>query len=299
MGLMFEEDGRPINRPRTASLVEEARHLGVRSKLPDAVPKSDEQSLIQREIKRRTAYSCFMLDRFQASGRCRPQNISIEDLHVQLPCSEEDFQFGIDVKMPTLMEQLTSPNNAEGPRTVASTQVLSIFIRLCEIWGRVSRWSSSGGRRSECYAPWEARSEFHKLRMQVEDFSNRLPPKLKFGARNISAHIAGQTITLYTSIQTLLSLCTMVLHREWLPFIPLRCSKPEGPLDEPTFPSGSAPNGFWEDSARHIFRSARVIMDIVRITSERQVLVESPQVGFAVWTAAFAGELSWHQQQWQ
>lgn len=290
MGLMFEEDIQVAKRPRTASLLEEARQLGVRSKLPDAGPRSDEQSLIQREIKRRTAYSCFILDRYQASGRCRPQNINIEDIHVQLPCSEEDFQFGINVTTSTLMEQLTSPSTAEGSRTIASTQVLSIFIRLCEIWGRVSRWSSKFGRRNEQYAPWESHSEFHKLWSQVEKFSENLPPKLQFGARNISAHIAGQTITLYTSIQTLLALCTIVLHREYLPFIPLRCSMPEGPLDEPKFPPGSAPEGFWKDSARRVFKSAREIMEIVRITTERQVLVESPQVGFAIWTAAFAGE---------
>ncbi|OBT60283.1 hypothetical protein VE03_10295 [Pseudogymnoascus sp. 23342-1-I1] len=30
-------------------------------------------------------------------------------------------------------------------------------------------------------------------------------------------------------------------------------------------------------------------MDIVRVTSDRQVLVESPQVGFAIWSAAFIG----------
>lgn len=279
----------PTRKPRTASLLEEARQLGVRSKLPDSGPRSDEQSLIRREIRRRTAYSCFILDRYQASGRCRPQNVSIEDLHVQLPCSEEDFQFGINVTTSTLMEQLTSPSSAEGSRAVASTQVLSIFIQLCEIWGRVSRWSSKGGRRNERYAPFEPHSEFHRLWLQVQQFSQNLPPKLRFGARNISAHIAGQTITLYTSIQTLLSLCTIVLHREYLPFIPLRCSKPEGPLDEPTFPAGSAPEGFWEESAKQIFRSAREIMEIVRITSDRQVLVESPQVGFAIWTAAFAG----------
>ncbi len=65
--------------------------------------------------------------------------------------------------------------------------------------------------------------------------------------------------------------------------------KPEGPLDEPIFPPGSAPQGFWEDSARTIMKSAREIMEIVKVTSERQVLVESPMVGFAIWTAAFAG----------
>ena len=289
MGLMFEEDPTPQKRRNSLpSLAEEARKLGVRSKLPDSSPRSDEQSQIQREIKRRTVYSIFILDRYQASGRFRPQNISIEDIHVQLPCSEEDFRFGVSVKTGSLLDP--PPNEASLP--IASTQMLSIFIRLVEIWGRISRYSCRGGRRNETYPPWHEQSDFAQLRSQVEAFDRALPPKLTFSVSKTSAHIAGGTITLYTAIHTLYSLCTIVLHREWLPFIPLRCSKPDGPLDEPTFEPGSAPEGFWEESARLCFKSARDIMEIVRVTSDRQALVQSPQVGFAVWTAAFTGVYS-------
>lgn len=291
MGLMFEDDPRTTRKPDRPSLQEEARQLGVRSKTLEPGPRSDEQALIHREIKRRTAYSCFILDRYQASGQYRPQIINIDDLHVQLPCSEEDFQFGINVKTGSLMDTPGSPDSSDGSRTIASTQVLSIYIRLVEIWGRFSRWSCRGGRREEQFPPWDERSEFYKLQKELDAFHDSLPPKLTFSPMKIAAHIAGGTITLYTSIHTLYSLCTIVLHREYIPFIPIRSSGPSGPLDEPTFPPDKydIPKGFWEQSAELIFKSARDIMEIVRVTSDRQVLVESPQVGFAVWTAAFVG----------
>ncbi len=134
MGLMFEDDPKTTKKPRSPALVEEAKKLGVRSKLPDSAgPKSDEQSLIQQEIKRRTVYSCFILDRYQASGRFRPQNINVDDLHVQLPCSEEDFQFGMPAVTGSLRDEPPSPATMEG-RTLGTTQVLSTFIRLVEIW---------------------------------------------------------------------------------------------------------------------------------------------------------------------
>lgn len=291
MGLMFEENPRINQKPERPALVEEARRLGVKSGAaePGAIP--DEQTLIQREIKRRTAYSCFILDRYQASGRYRPQIINIDDLHVQLPCSEEDFQFGSDVKTGSLKDSPRSPDSNDGSKPIKSTQVLSIYIRLVEIWGRFSRWSCRGGRREEEYPPWDKRSEFFKLRQQLVAFHDSLPPKLTFSTTKIAAHIASDTITLYTAIHTLYSLCNIVLHREYIPFVPIRSNGPSGPLDEPTFPPDKydIPEGFWDESAELIFKSARDIMDIVRVTSDRQVMVESPQVGFAVWTAAFVG----------
>ncbi|KFY83000.1 hypothetical protein V498_08340, partial [Pseudogymnoascus sp. VKM F-4517 (FW-2822)] len=296
MKLMFEEDPRINQKPDRPALVEEARRLGVKLNATEPGARIDEQTLIQREIKRRTAYSCFILDRYQASGRYRPQIINIDDLHVQLPCSEEDFRFGSNVETGSLKDSPRAPDSQDGSRIMASTQVLSIYIRLVEIWGRFSRWSCRGGRREEQYPPWDQRSEFYKLRQQLVAFHDSLPPKLTFSPTKIAAHIASGSITLYTAIHTLYSLCNIVLHREYIPFIPIRSNGPSGPLDEPTFPPDKydIPEGFWEESAELIFKSARDIMDIVRVTSDRQVMVESPQVGFAVWTAAFVGIYSVH-----
>ncbi|MBE7182451.1 MAG: hypothetical protein INR71_14810 [Terriglobus roseus] len=76
--------------------------------------------------------------------------------------------------------------------------------------------------------------------------------------------------------------------------MPLRCSKPEGPLDPPDFPAGqySVPQEFWLDSARQVFKSARDTMNLVRTCQEWGNMVETPLVGFAVYMAAFAGKSS-------
>ncbi|OBT60382.1 hypothetical protein VE03_10894 [Pseudogymnoascus sp. 23342-1-I1] len=65
-----------------------------------------------------------------AFGRCRPQIININDLGVQLPCSEEDFQFGINVKTGSLKDSAWSRDGHDGSTTITSTRVLSIYIRL-------------------------------------------------------------------------------------------------------------------------------------------------------------------------
>jgi hypothetical protein len=82
-----------------------------------------------------------------------------------------------------------------------------------------------------------------------------------------------------------------MLHREYVPFIPLRCKKPEGPLDPPLFPPAKydVPPGYWEDSARQCFKAARDLVDLARTCQEWNVLVQTPIVGFAIYTVAFVG----------
>lgn len=82
-----------------------------------------------------------------------------------------------------------------------------------------------------------------------------------------------------------------MLHREYVPFLPIRCSKPSGPLDPPTFPPEKydVPPDFWRDSARECFKAARDVMDLVRSCQEWNALVETPIVGFTIYTVAFVG----------
>ncbi|CAK7231973.1 hypothetical protein SBRCBS47491_008111 [Sporothrix bragantina] len=67
-----------------------------------------------------------------------------------------------------------------------------------------------------------------------------------------------------------------------------------GPLDEPTFPDGSAPEGFWDDSAEQVFKAAREIVDLAETCQKRKKMPMSALVVFAVWTAAFVGIYAWH-----
>ena len=151
MGLSSEEDPGNVGRSDLVSSYEAAK-LGVRRKLPNSPPKLESQAFVAREIKRRTMWSCFILDRYLSSGRARPQ-MSVETLHIQLPCSEEDFRFGTNVKTEFLhpdpdssLDDGTSKNNNFSHIDISP--VLGVYIRLVEIWGRFSKWSCAGGRMS-------------------------------------------------------------------------------------------------------------------------------------------------------
>lgn len=151
MGLSSEDDLAIVGNPNSVS-VEEVERLGVKRKILKLGAKLDTEAFVSREIKRRTMWSCFIIDRYLSSGRARPQ-MDVETLHVQLPCSADDFRLGTNVKTEFLRLGVEPPqedNSLTGQLTQTGTgSDLSIYIRLVEIWGRFSKWSCAGGRRSD------------------------------------------------------------------------------------------------------------------------------------------------------
>ena len=145
--------------------------------------------------------------------------------------------------------------------------------------------------RVEKYPPWNDRSEFFDLRKQCQDFKSSLPRQHTLKRQNTQAHIGMKSSTPYALIHTVYLLCQIMLHREYVPFIPIRCTKAAGPLDPPLFPTDKydVPPQFWEDSARECFKSAREILDLIRSCQEWNALVETPIVGFAMYNVAFVG----------
>jgi hypothetical protein len=153
MGLSSEETYANIGKTNSVSR-KEVQLLGAKQKILEAGPKLESHASVNtttREIKRRIMWSCFILDRYLSSGHSRPQMIA-ETLHIQLPCSDVDFQFCRNVKTEFLYPDVDVPQDDDTAITgqfaqVGSSSILSIYIRLVEIWGRFSKWSCAGGRR--------------------------------------------------------------------------------------------------------------------------------------------------------
>jgi hypothetical protein len=105
---------------------------------------------------------------------------------------------------------------------------------------------------------------------------------------NIEAHIAQHTSSPYILLQVLYSFCVIVLHRELVPFVPVRCNSPQGPLDHhPPWSEGYTPPSFYLNSARHLFKAAREIVDLIQTCQSRCPLPETPVMGFGLYAVAF------------
>ncbi|KAK4543491.1 hypothetical protein LTR36_005385 [Oleoguttula mirabilis] len=327
MGLQYELDLDDVPMSRSRALGSEAERLDRESTCKSSTggAKTDEDIFIEQEIRRRTFWSCYIMDRYLSSGKYRPQMLHAHELRIQLPASERSFLFAEKVRTLMLGEDEHTVARAEvqshrqqsvmlGTSDVPERKVaplsnqesddqkgrlevgaeeglVSRYVKILEIYGRVVQWSCAGGRRIEEHPPWDTRSQWHKLRKQCLNFKASLPRQHALTQQNTQAHINFKTSTPYMLIHTVYLLCQVMLHREYVPFIPIRCSKPEGPLDKPTFPPNeyNVPPGFWDESARECFKAAREIMDLVGSCQEWNALVETPIVGFAIYNVAFVG----------
>ncbi|KAF2266784.1 hypothetical protein CC78DRAFT_107252 [Lojkania enalia] len=174
------------------------------------------------------------------------------------------------------------------------------WIRAVCVFGKVLAWSCRGGRRTgnadDISAPWDERSRFRQLEIELETFQESLPPDWIYSEGNTSGHKRVGSTTPYVLINVARLLCSVMLHREYLPFIPVSVDKPQGPLDEPTFHADErTPHEnahYWEDSARKCFRAARDIVDLLEACTKANVLPETPLVAFGSWQTAFVGKIT-------
>lgn len=268
-----------------------ARSSRAISQVPRA-STSTPQTIVDKEIRRRTMFSCLILDRMLACGKERVSTIRSEELQIQLPCSEVCFDLSEDIVTSFLKSDDDDPR--QGPSKGDS--VLGCFIRLVDIWGEISKFSFAGGRLSEKQgvAPWHEASRFRHLRQELCDFYTDLPEVFQLSTGNYHRHENHQASSVYVSLHMLGSLCSIMLHREYIPFIPIRCRGPSGPLDEPTFPESDfkVPDGFWEESGEQVFQAAKDIVDLIELCGEK--LPMSSLVMFSVWTASFVGIYAYH-----
>lgn len=86
-----------------------------------------------------------------------------------------------------------------------------------------------------------------------------------------------------------LLLCQLLLHWEFLPFLPVRYSQPQGPVDltETQAKACYAPSGFWRSSARECFTAAHSILRLCKMWREAGALPLTPFIAYATHTAAF------------
>ncbi|KAJ2896681.1 hypothetical protein MKZ38_005305 [Zalerion maritima] len=250
--------------------------------------------VIEKEIRRRTMFSCLILDRMTSCGKDRVPMIQSGDLQIQLPCSEDAFDLSKDVFTGFLDE--TSAPHLE--RLIRDDSVLGRFIKLVDLWGDISKFSFSGGRLNEIHPPWDERTTFYKLSLKLAQFFDELPPTFCLSKQNYYRHDNHQASSVFVSLHMLGSVCRIMLHREYIPYIPIRCDKPCGPLDAPRFPAEEydIPEGFWDTSADQVFIGARDIVDLIRMCQKREKdnLPQSSLAVFSVWSAAFVGIYAYH-----
>ncbi|KAI1300043.1 fungal-specific transcription factor domain-containing protein [Xylaria venustula] len=243
------------------------------------------QLVLRKEIRRRVMFSCFILDRMLACGKHRVSIIRVDDIDIPLPCTEDKFDLTSEVQTSRLTQLERNGND---------DSILGRFIQLVDIWGEISRYSCRGGRVEDKHPPWHPDSNFYNLNKTLEKFDLSLPNTFTFSRSNYFKHENHQASSAFVLLHMLRFVCLIMLHREYVPFVPVRCQEPEGPLDQPTFTKEETPAGFWRTSAEDLFKAAKGIVDLIEICQRKDKLPQSTIVLFAIWTTAFVGLYAAH-----
>lgn len=185
--------------------------------------KKSELSFTDREIRRRTMWACFLMDRFTSSGTERPMFEHEETIKVQLPIKEAHFQMELPGPTESLDGNVPNPVTAEtGQLTDPKDNmgVAAYMIRIIALWGRVIEYLNMGGKEKDSYALWDPKSRFAELKRQAEEFKTKLPPDLQNTRENLHSHAADRLANQFLFMHIVSNQVVLFLHRFAIPMAP-------------------------------------------------------------------------------
>lgn len=182
-----------------------------------------EFTFIDREIRRRTMWACFLMDRFNSSGTERPAFASEETIEVQLPIKESHFLMEISGPTESLNGNLTQSTiyddkQLSNPRE--NMGVAAYMIRIIALWGRVVQYLNLGGRERDVYPIWDAQSGFTNLKRQADDFQTSLPVCLQNNQDNLKSHAAEKLANQFVFMHIVFYQVVLFLHYFAVPTMP-------------------------------------------------------------------------------
>ncbi|KAG8534126.1 uncharacterized protein KY384_000970 [Bacidia gigantensis] len=235
----------------------------------------NEFSSTDREIRRRTMWACFSMDRFTSSGTERPALCNEDAIKVQLPIREDKFQMEIPAITENLAgevynDKMTNSSQPSDPREnmgVAAYMILSIAL-----YGRVIKYLNMGGKSKDPCPAWELTSHWADLKRQALEFKASFPPELHNTKENLQNHAAQQLASQFIFLHVTSNQIILFLHR----------------FAVPTSPGGRAPSempkAFFNDSYQTAMDSANKISTLLACAEEYSV--NAPFMGYCAFSSS-------------
>lgn len=233
-------------------------------------------SFIDREIRRRIMWACFLMDRFNSSGTDRPMFIREDTIKIPLPIKERLFQLDMPAPTETLNGQVLqhmSPVDGKVIKPGQNMGVAAYMIRSIALWGRIITYLNQGGREMDPEPVWSDKSEYAKLINEALALYSNLPVFLQYSPDNVEVHrtetTAGQFLFLHISIQqNILFLCRAAVSTSDVH------GHPEAFKD------------FFSRTSAKMFTAANQISNLLREAETSGLLVSAPFAGYCAFCSA-------------
>ncbi|KAF2184372.1 hypothetical protein K469DRAFT_727294 [Zopfia rhizophila CBS 207.26] len=220
----------------------------------------------EREGRRRLFWSCYLMDRFSATGSKRPSLIADESIVLRLP----SWQLHPGAM---LLEGDYFPNGSNLQYMAGSGKggqgSMGMLIGIAKILGITNRYLAAGGVKGDSHFPWHSLSNLSKIRQELDIW-------------------ASETQDTFTSIEalfgqpdsTILVLSKLVYH-----LIHCLIYRPFLPVDLAEL-SGTSQHQSWQIEATNLcFLHANAIAELVEIGRASSIIDWPAFVGYCVCTA--------------
>ena len=173
-------------------------------------------SFVDREIRRRIMWSCFIMDRFNSSGTERPMFIKEEIVNIPLPVKERHFLLDMPAVTETLDGKILSstPSGEDAAGDAAENLGVAAFvIRAIALWGRIIAYINQGGQEIDPQPMWNTSSGFAQLAKEAESLPHALTEPLLYSADNLALHQNHHTTNQFLLLHIILQQNILFLNR--------------------------------------------------------------------------------------
>lgn len=233
--------------------------------------EKSELTFTDREIRRRTMWSCFLLDRFSSSGTDRPTFVGPEYIRAQLPIKEKLFTMEITGPTEDLQGDVPNPVDSEtGQVAVARDNmgVAAYTIRLVALWGEVIDYMNLGGKQRDQRPMWDDDSTFHRLKTSADKWKDTLPAALHHTPENLASHASDKIANQFLFMHIIYNQITLFMNRFALP----------SPGQPAVYPK-EMPEHFITDASKTALEAANTISILVNEGMDHTVV--APFAGYA------------------
>lgn len=232
-------------------------------------------SFIDREIRRRIMWACFLMDRFNSSGTDRPMFIREDTIKIPLPVKESYFQLDMPASAETLDGKLLEPMSPEDARDGKQQNTMGVaayIIRSIALWGRIISYLNQGGKEMDPEPMWNESREFAKLTKDAEDLISTLPESLKYSSENLELHSTEHTASQFLLLHISMQQNILFMNRAVM-------SSPRGRDGQET------PQDFVSQASAKTFAAANSISDCLKDAETLQCIVSAPFAGYCAFSS--------------
>ncbi|KAG9302744.1 hypothetical protein G9A89_009521 [Geosiphon pyriformis] len=209
-----------------------------------------EAAFIEREVRRRTFWCCFIVDRFSAAALGRPTIIDEADIEIRLPL-DAGWENPHVIVSDTKNGRLTEVQSKIGSKLrLESKGSFATFVSVAALLGRVARKANRS--TFDDSQPWNTNSDYNLLAREADEWYESLDPNIQWPKEKPKEYNEINIAAEYVSINLLYHAAVIILNRPHLVL-----------LHKGIVPSEHME--FFQESSKRCSRSAQLMSEMVEV----------------------------------